>query len=488
MKNLPSLVFAILGTVLISSCAVNPVTGKKQLIFISEKQEIAMGKESDPQIVAQYGLYEDAALQAFINEKGQEMAAISHRPKLKFTFRILDSEILNAFAVPGGYVYFTRGIMAHFNNEAEFAGVLGHEIGHITSRHTAQQQTRQILGQGGLIAGMILAPEIGAALGESAMQGLELLFLSYSREAERESDGLGVDYSTQIGYDAREMAGFFKTLERQSALATGGGRLPDFMSTHPDPGERLQTVNQLAIDLQKKKNLQNLAVNRNAYLALIDGLMVGPDPRQGFVEGNTFYHPELRFQFPIPQGWRTQNEPSRVVLVSPDGKAMSLFTMSKATTPREAAQTFVTNNNITVTESRDVSVNGLPAFALTGTVVQQQQQQQQQAPSLSTLSYFIQHEGKVYIIAGVTETVNFSQFSPSLNQIPLGFRNLTDAAKLNKKADRIHIKTVSQSGSLQQALARLGMQQARMEELSILNGMMLTDEVKAGSKLKVIGN
>src|SRR3990170_8354717 len=148
-----------LSATLFHNCARNPVTGKRQVVLMSEEQEIAMGKEADPQIVAQYGLYQDADLQAFITQKGKAMAAISHRPNLNYEFKIVDSEVLNAFAVPGGYVYFTRGIMAHFNNEAEFAGVLGHEIGHITARHSVAQQRNAILGQLGLIAGMVIRPE-----------------------------------------------------------------------------------------------------------------------------------------------------------------------------------------------------------------------------------------------------------------------------------------------------------------------------------------
>src|SRR5688572_27470610 len=195
---------------LFSTCARNPVTGKKQVVLMSEEQEIAMGKEADPQIVAQYGLYDDKALQAFITEKGKAMAAISHRPQLNYEFKVVDSEVLNAFAVPGGYVYFTRGIMAHFNNEAEFAGVLGHEIGHITARHTVVQQSKQMLGQLGMIAGLIIKPELGQ-FAEQASQGLGLLFLKFGRDAERESDQVGVEYSSKINYDARQMAGFFNT-------------------------------------------------------------------------------------------------------------------------------------------------------------------------------------------------------------------------------------------------------------------------------------
>ena len=121
----------------LSSCATNPVTGKSQLMLLSKDQEIALGQQSDPEIVAAFGRYDNEAIQQFINEKGQSMARVSHRPELKYEFKVLDSPVVNAFALPGGFVYFTRGILAHFNNEAEFAGVLGHEIGHITARHSA---------------------------------------------------------------------------------------------------------------------------------------------------------------------------------------------------------------------------------------------------------------------------------------------------------------------------------------------------------------
>ena len=181
----------LIAAAAIFSCSVNPVTGKKEIVFMSREKEIALGAESHPSIVATMGLYEDKKLQAFINEKGKAMAAISHRPDLPYQFYIVDSPVVNAFAVPGGYVYFTRGIMAHFNNEAEFAGVLGHEIGHITARHSARQQTSQILGQGALMAGMILSPQV-RAMGESAVQGLQMLMLSYSRAHETESDEIGV--------------------------------------------------------------------------------------------------------------------------------------------------------------------------------------------------------------------------------------------------------------------------------------------------------
>ena len=236
MKNSVLFIFLIGAIFAFHSCARNPVSGKRQVVLMSEAQEIAMGKEADPQIIAQFGLYEDSSLQRFLREKGLQMAAISHRPNLNYEFKIVNSEVLNAFATPGGYVYFTRGIMAHFNNEAELAGVLGHELGHITARHGVEQQRNAMLSQLGLIAGIVIAPEL-AQFAEAASQGLGLLLLKFGRDAERESDELGVEYSSKIGYDAQQMANFFITLERQGEQ-TGSSELPPFLSTHPNPGER----------------------------------------------------------------------------------------------------------------------------------------------------------------------------------------------------------------------------------------------------------
>ena len=246
MKKFILIASLVLPVVLFDNCARNPVTGKSQVVLMSEAQEIAMGKEADPQIVAQFGLYDDKALQDFITQKGKQLAAISHRPNLNYEFKIVDSDVLNAFAVPGGYVYFTRGIMAYFNNEAQFAGVLGHETGHIAARHSVAQQRNAMLGQLGIIAGVVINPNL-ARFAETASQGLGLLFLKFGRDAERQADQLGVEYSSKIGYDATEMADFFLTLERKGE-GTAAAELPNFSSTHPNPGDSNRTVNKLAAE------------------------------------------------------------------------------------------------------------------------------------------------------------------------------------------------------------------------------------------------
>jgi predicted Zn-dependent protease len=466
---------------LFNSCVTNPVTGTKDFMLMSNEQEIALGKQSDPEIVQSMGLYQDKALQQFINEKGQQMAAISHRPDLKYEFKIVDSPVVNAFAVPGGYVYFTRGIMAHFNNEAEFAGVLGHEIGHITARHSARQYSKSMLGQLGLMAGMIASPTF-ARYGEQAQQGLALLFLKFGRDAERQSDDLGVEYSTKIGYDARQMAGFFKTLARMSGGE--GEAVPDFLSTHPNPANRSEAVTDKAAEWQKTVNDKSLKVNRESYLKLIDGMVYGEDPKQGFVENNTFYHPELKFQQAVPTGWQTQNSPQQLVMAPKTGKAVMILTMAPEKSLEQAARQLVEKNQLHVVESKKTTVNGLSAVAVVAD--QQQQQSRQQQPGIRALIYMIAYGGNVYNLMGISSDKDFTTYFPTFQSSINSFKQLTDASKLNKKPERVRIKTVKRSGTLSQALTDFGMKADRMKELSLLNGMDPKDKVQQGALIKVL--
>lgn len=470
----------IISTSLFNSCAVNPVTGKKQLVLMSEAQEIQMGKEADPQIIGEYGLYENPELQKFINAKGQQMAAISHRPNIGYNFRIVDSEVVNAFAIPG-YVYFTRGIMANFNNEAEFAGVLGHEIGHITARHTVSQQANATLGQIGLLAGMIISPTI-AKYGQQASQGLSLLFLKFGRDAERQADELGVEYSSKINYDAHQMADFFGTLERLSA--NNANQLPDFLSTHPNPGERMNTVDRLATQWQKKENLTNPVVSRNNYLKMIDGLIYGADPKQGFVENNMFYHPVLKFQFPIPSNWKTNNSPQSFQMAEADGKALMILSLAPGKTLQEAASTVIKNYGLTIVQNDQTTINGLSVLRV---IADQPADQQQQSTALRTLSYFIAYGNNIYHMIGVTDLNSYSYYDNIFSNTMSGFRQLTDQEKINRKPERIKIITATGNTTLGEILTIRGTNDAKKrEDIAILNGMTLKERISKGMMVKTI--
>jgi predicted Zn-dependent protease len=469
---------ALFVALFIQSCAVNPVTGKRQLMLLSESGEKAMGQQADPDIVASYGLYEDAQLDQFVETQGRLMGRVSHKPKLEYHFKILDSPVVNAFALPGGYVYFTRGIMAHFNNEAEFAGVLGHEIGHITARHSAQQYSRQVLAQVGLVAGMIVSEDF-RQFANVANTGVGLLFLKFGRDNESESDRLGVEYSTRIGYDAKEMAGFFSTLDRLSEQS--GGQIPSFLSTHPDPADREKNVAELATKWQRKVNRSKFEVNRESYLRRIDGLVYGEDPRQGYFENNRFYHPELKFQFPVPGNWQTANMPSQVQMAPENGRALILLTLSAQNDLNRAADALLQQYQFQLTGRQNKQVNGNAALVIQGRQVDQQSQQ-----VIDMQTYLIQLGGRIYQIMGMAYQQDFNAYLDEFRRTQEGFDQLNDPSKLNVKPERIDIVEISSEMTLESALRKNGIPANRLEEFAILNGMMLNDRLSRGELIKVV--
>lgn len=462
---------------LTGSCVKNPVTGKRDFMLLSKENEIAMGKQADPEVMSFFGLYEDKKLQSFIDRKGQEMADISHRSELEWNFKIVDSPVVNAFALPGGYVYFTRGILAYFNNEAEFAGVLGHEIGHVTARHSAKQYSKSMLAQVGLVAGMVISPEF-AQFADVAQQGVGLLFLKFGRDAERQSDRLGVEYSTKIGYDAEEMAEFFLTLNRLSARSEAAP-VPAFLSTHPNPEDRYENVLELAAKWRQKVPGEELKENRNEYLRMIDGMVYGEDPRQGFVENKNFYHPVLKFQFPIPGEFTFQNTPQQVQMAHSSGKAIMLLQLAQGESLEAAARTFLEKNQLQLIESEEITINGISGVAL---LANQQQEQQ----TLRALTFLLQYGGNIYSFMGVSTEADFNNFYPVFNSTLTNFRPLTDPTLLNRKPERISIKTATEGGTLAQILARHNVKKERIPELALLNGMEPEDRLEKGMLFKVV--
>ena len=479
-----SLLGILIILVLIPSCAINPVSGKKQLMFMSEPQEVALGAQYDPTVVSTFGEYKSDILVKFINEKGIEMGKISHRPNLEYHFKILDSPVVNAFAVPGGYIYFTRGILAQFNNEAELIGVLGHEMGHVTARHSASQQTKQQLGQILLMGGMIASEEFRQFAGY-AMQGMELLFLKFSRDNEREADRLGVEYSSKISYDAQKMADFFNVLNKMSMASEHGG-VPTFMSTHPDPGDRYNSVKKQAILWQDSLNYTNWKVNGDSYLRMIDGLVYGDDPRQGFTEANMFYHPDMRLKYPVPPGWQLQNSPMQVQMAPKDGNALMIFTMAPQKTLEEASQKTLADLNLTVLDSKRTTVNGFPAIAaISQQVTQNQQTGAQQI--IKVMSYLIQYNEVILVFHGVSDDAGFNTYYRIFESTMTNFDRLTDPSKLNVKPKRIKVVQAPAAGTLSQTFKSLKVSESQMKELALLNNIELTEQVAKGKLIKIIG-
>jgi predicted Zn-dependent protease len=445
-------------------------------MLLSESDEIQLGKQTDAQIMQSYGIYDHPNLSAYITQMGKRMAALSHRSNLQFEFRLLDSPVINAFAVPGGYVYITRGILAYLNSEAEFAGVLGHEIGHVTARHSAKQYTSAQMAQLGLGVGMVFSEKF-RQYANLAQFGVSLLFLRFSRDNERQSDELGVEYSTKAGYDARHMANFFVTLNNMNPSSDQSG-LPGWFSTHPNPANRVTTIKRMATDLQQQSGLNNLKVGRDEFLRQIDGIVFGEDPKQGYVENNVFYHPDLTFLFPVPGNWQLNNTPQQVQILSPKQDAVILFTLAQGS-PTSAAQKFVSDSKATVMRSENVTVNGFPAVRMVSDLTTQD-------GNLRIMSYFIQKEQNTYLFHGFTSQTNFGAYQSTFQATMDGFRRLTDRNKINVKPDRIKVIKVTRASSLQQILSAQGVRGDDLNTAALLNTMKLTDNVPRNTLIKVI--
>ncbi|UOG73569.1 M48 family metalloprotease [Hymenobacter tibetensis] len=441
------------------------------------------GAQPDPQVIAQFGLLNNTGLQSYIDNKGMQMGRISDRPADVKGFTIVDSPIINAFATPDGHVYFTRGIMAHFNNEAQFSGVLGHEIGHITARHGQKQQTRSTIANGALLLGSILSRRV-ASIAEPASQVVGLGLLKYGRDDENESDKLGVKYSSKIGYDPASMADFFLTLQR-TEQSSGAATVPTFLSSHPNSADRYTNVKKLAQQAEQQAGRQ-LAVNRDQYLRMIEGLPYGDNPREGYVENSVFYHPDLKFQFPVPQGWKSQNSPSQFQMAEPNGKAVIILLPAGNKSLDETAQALVQQLKLQNPQATRTTINNFPAIAIQGDQVGQNQSGQQ-GITASSLSYVIQDGQTLYALVGLCGPGTLNTYGGAFQNVAQGFRRLTDANKLNRQPEKVRIKTAKAGQTLAQALAANGIPAKRYEELAILNGMKTTDKMTAGMLFKVVG-
>ena len=453
---------SLAGTAIISGCAVNPVTGKREFMLMSESKEIAMGKQADVDIVRSYGSYSDDSLQNWFDERGREMAKITHRSHLNYSFTVLDSPVVNAFAVPGGYVYVTRGILAYFNNEAQFAGVLAHELGHVNARHTAARYSKAQLANLTLGIGSIFSEEF-AKYAQFASLGATLLFLKYSRDDEREADMLGVEYSSKVGYDAVEMSEFFQTLER---MHPGGGSLPAWQSTHPDPGDRVNATKKQALEFQNANTDKEFMVKRNEYLDLSDGLTFGDDPRQGYVKDGTFYQPEMKFMFPVPSGWQLSNNPTEVRMEPEEQNAMLIFTFAPGDTLQMAATQFATDNNVNVINKQSISVNGMEGVRISGRMTVNNS-------DIAIISFFIKKEDSIFAFHGMSSPSDAGMFTGAFANTAYGFNTLTDKSLIDVSPERIRVHETDNDKLLSETFNDFGVPEEKFEELTILNGLEL---------------
>jgi predicted Zn-dependent protease len=464
---------------LVVACATNPVTGQRELTLMSASQEIAIGKDADQQVRQEMGVYNEPSLQRYISDIGQRMAKISERPQLPWQFAVVDQPAVNAFAIPGGFIYLTRGILPFLDNEAELAGVIGHEIGHVTARHSVQQYTRQIGGTIGLTALGIFVPA-ARPFGDVAGAGLSVLFLKYGRDDERQSDSLGARYASTIGFDPAGVPAFLSTIGRLDEAAGDRKGVPNFLSTHPDPLSRVAEVQPLVRELRAGRT--GLAINRDAFMQRVDGLVYGDSPEQGFVRGSAFLHPVLRFRVDFPNNWEIANSASQVVAKAPDRDAFMLLQLvqkPQGRTVQEVALDSMTRAGLRAVEGQRTTINGLDGF------IGVYRGQIEGLGEVAMRAAHIAHAGNIYMVGGLVPPQAFDQTDRTFTVSIRSFRALSASEAETIRPHHIDLHNVRAGDTWDSLAARSG-GAIKAGTLAVMNNAAPGSQPQPGTRIKIV--
>ncbi len=473
-NNAGARLLGALALATVAGCSTNPATGEKELNLVSESQEIAMGMQAAQQTKAQIGPYQDSTWQSYVSTLGLQLAAKSERPQLPWAFTVVDDPAVNAFALPGGFIFVTRGILTHMNSEAELAGVLGHEIGHVTARHSATQMSRAQLAQLGLGLGTVLRPDMAQYMGVLST-GLQLLFLKYTRDDETQADMLGFRYSLRSGYDPHAMLDLFSMLQGVEA-ASGQERLPTWATTHPFPENRLAHTEQM-LD-SAKVNYSTLTWDREQYLRQLEGMVYGDDPRQGYFDGQAFYHPELKFQVLFPAGWRTNNGFSAVTGLAEKQDGLLQLELGGTAPIKAQLDTFLTQEGVTAVSTSQAPVNGLP------TASGRFRAQLEQGAAEGYVA-FITYGGRNYRLMTLAIAAQAAAYDGAMLAWIRSFKPLTDPARLNVKPARIHLVKLPRAMSLT-TFNTTYPSAVPIDQVALLNGVSTGEALPAGRLVKQV--
>jgi len=390
LRTRARILLPLFAAALMAGCGtavVNPVTGRTERTVMDEKAEVEEGRKAHDEILKEYGVVQNPRLQAYVNDIGQRLARQSHRANLTWTFTVLDSPDVNAFALPGGYVYITRGIMAYLDSEAELAGVIGHEIGHVTARHGAQRATRQQTAGIGVLAATVLGAVLEAKgvsgagqVANQVSQGVAAGYIaSYSREQELQADELGAEYLSRNRYNPQNMVDVIGALKNQERFAADAAKAEgraapsgaNWLSSHPSNDQRLAEINQIAA----KYKGNYVDDGRARYQQAIDSMAFGESADQGVTRGRNFYHEGLGIALTAPQGWKIDNSPNAILLVSGAGDAALIVKL----VPPQAGKTHdeIIRNALKPVDgqTQQRNLNGLTATHFAGQVRNAQGQQ-----------------------------------------------------------------------------------------------------------------
>jgi predicted Zn-dependent protease len=473
MKLLPVVVAALVGW----GCATNPATGRRQLILMSEQEEIQIGRQADAEIRKQMGLYDNPALQEYVRSLGARLVTAAHRPGLPWTFAVVDEAAVNAFALPGGFIYVTRGIVPFMRNEAELAGVLGHEIGHVDARHSAEAYSRQLGAGLGLAVAGILVPETQPLQGVAGA-GLGVLFLRYGREAELESDRLGVRYTSMTGWDPRGVPGMLSTLARLDQANGSTRGIPNWALTHPPAADRVQRLDEVVagVDTTAARTIGVEALERH-----LDGLVFGDSREKGIVRGRDFLHPLLRIALRFPEGWSISNTNERV-LAQPEKiqNVGMLLELADGTGPVDrVAAAAMTKAGWQERTGARTSVNGLDAYVGTYEAVSG-------STRLTARAAHVQAGSRIVVVAGLAPDPAFSAHSSAFDEAIASFRTLTQAEADRIQPNRVRFHVV-RAGDTWESIARVhAATGVTAVSLAIMNGSDGKTPPGQGTRIRVV--
>ncbi|NNC52525.1 MAG: M48 family metalloprotease [Erythrobacter sp.] len=449
------------------------------------QSEAQIGAEAHPQLLAEFGGAMTGPQAVYVEQVGKNIAVQSGLGGARdsFTVSLVNSPVNNAFAIPGGYIYTTRQLVTLMNNEAELAGVLGHEVGHVAARHSQRRQAaaqkNQLLGVGAAILSSVLlgSNPLGQQLGQAALQGSQMLTLKFSRNQELEADELGIQYLNNAGYDPRAMATVLASLANQNALdarlqGRDDARLPEWASTHPDPASRVQTA------LSKAQGMSG-TLNRDTFLTRIDGLVYGDDPEQGIVEGRQFIHPELRLAFTAPQGFYMVNGTRSVTINGQSGKAQFTLAPYNGNLQSYVQSVFSglsQQQQITPSSIQTRTVNGLPAAFGTARVSNGQSQ-----VDVTVFAYEFAND-RAYHFLAITPAGQASTF----NQMYSSVRRVSTQEAAQVVPRVLDVITVRSGDTVSSLSRRMAYPTAQEERFRVLNGLGSNDQLQAGQKVKIV--
>ncbi|WP_417828551.1 M48 family metalloprotease [Thalassospira sp.] len=481
-RHLAGVLTAIALSTVVAGCSTNLATGEDSFTaFMSPEQEKQIGSQEHPKMVKEFGgEYTEKDLQAYVTEIGEKLVAVSETPNEKFTFTVLDSPVVNAFALPGGYVYITRGLAALATNEAELAGVIAHEIGHVVARHSAQRYSRGVLTQ--ILAGG-LAVAVGNGAGDLIGAGASAYLKSFSREHEFEADMLGIRYITKAGYDPQAMATFLQKLRAHARLqATLAGRSADdvdqydFMATHPRTLDRIEPARQSA-NVVAVANPERGAVR---YMTAIDGILYGDGPDQGYVRGQEFVHVPLDFRFDVPDGFTITNQPTAVIAKDDHGAQIIFEGAPGAKDIR--LDRYLQNGfskQIAIRNIEMLDINGQEAATGSADI------SLQSGPARLRV-VVIRHGDSAYQFLFVTPLDQADSYNLPLRRTTYSFRRLTDREKQIYTPLRIKVRAVNPEYSLQTFINDMDVDRAPAEVFATINGIENGQLPAIGSLVKVV--